>query len=204
MDELTKEYVISYFTKTLRMHGDRAEAVGWTSVGQHRRFEGLLEIAGSINGKKILDYGCGKGDFYQFLKARNIAVEYTGLDINAGLIELAKQKFPECKFRVFDIEQDILHEDFDYIFLCGVFNLKVERLLETVQNTLIKLFHHCRKGLAFNGLSAHNPKKDFEINYFFPEDIIAFALRNLSPYAALRHDRMLYDFTLLVSKDKEK
>ncbi len=201
MDELSKKYVISFFDNALRMYGDRPEALRWTAKGQLLHHECLLDINSSIKGKKVLDYGCGKGDFYQFLKDRNILIQYTGFDINEKLISLARQKFPECRFRVFDIEKDILNEDFDYIFLCGVFNLKVQRLEETIKNTLTKLFNHCRVAVAFNALSAHNPKKDFELHYVYPEEILEFAVKNLSPFVTIRRDRIPYDFTMFVYKD---
>lgn len=200
MDELSKEYVISFFDKNLMLHGDRPEAVRWSSTGQILHYQSMLDI-GNINGKKILDFGCGKGDFYQFLKDKNIHVEYHGYDINEKLIALAEQKYAETDFRVFDIDKDVLDEDFDYIFLCGVFNLKVERLDEMIKNTLIKLFKHCRIGLAFNALSAHNPERDFELHYTSPENMLGFAVKNLSPYVSLRHDRMNYDFTMFVYRE---
>ncbi|MBI5740729.1 MAG: class I SAM-dependent methyltransferase [Nitrospirae bacterium] len=200
MDELSKEYVISFFGKKLGMHGDKAETVGWTAAGQRRRFECMLDIGRDLEGKRVLDYGCGKGDFYQFLRDRNISVQYTGMDINAGLISLARQKHPEGGFHVFDIESDQLSEDFDYIFLCGVFNLRVGGLTETVHNVLIKLFHHCRGGMAFNALSAHDPKQDYELHYLYPGEMFEFAVKNLSPFVSLRNDRLPYDFTMFVYK----
>lgn len=203
MDELSKEYVISFFDKNLMLHGDRPEAVRWSSTGQILHYQSMLDV-GNINGSKILDFGCGKGDFYWFLKDKNIHVEYHGCDINEKLITLAKQKFLDIDFRVFDIEKDVFNEDFDYVFLCGVFNLKVEGLDETIKNILIKLFKHCRIALAFNALSSHNPKKDFELHYTSPEEIFNFAAKNLSPYVSLRHDRMQYDFTMFVYREINK
>jgi hypothetical protein len=138
------------------------------------------------------------------LKDRGISVEYSGFDINAKLIALAKRKFPDIDFRVVDIDKDVLDEDFDYIFLCGVFNLNVQGLDEIIKSTLIKLFKHSCIGIAFNALSSHNPKKDFELHYTSPEDMFSFAVKNLSPYVSLRHDRMNYDFTLFVYKDINK
>ncbi len=200
MDELSKEYVISFFDKNLMLHGDRPEAVRWSSTGQLLHYQAMLDI-GDMNGARILDFGCGKGDLYQFLKDRGIGVAYSGFDINEKLISLAGQKFPGVDFRVFDAEKDELEEDFDYILLCGVFNLQVQGLDELVKNTLIKLFRHCRIALAFNALSAHNPQKDFELHYTSPGEMFAFAVQNLSPLVSLRHDRMLYDFTMFVYKD---
>lgn len=183
------------------MHGDRPEAVRWSPAGQLLHYRAMLDI-GDVDGSKILDYGCGKGDFYWFLKDSGISVEYSGFDINDKLIALAKQKFPGVDFRVFDIEKDRLTEEFDYIFLCGVFNLRIQGLDETIKNTLTKLFSSCGIALAFNALSAYNPRKDFELHYVYPEEMISFAAKNLSPHISLRHDRMNYDFTMFVYKDK--
>lgn len=201
MDNLSKEYIISFFNKNLDFFGDKPEAVRWTHEGQIMHYEAMLDI-GDISGKRILDFGCGKGDFYGFLRDKNINVHYTGLDINENLIKLAKEKYPNIDFRFFDLEKEELKEDFDFVFLCGVFNLKVSDLEEYIKSTLIRLFKHCKKGLAFNALSAHNPRKDFELFYLSPEDILSFAIKNLSPFVSLRHDRILYDFTLLVYKER--
>src|SRR4030067_1155321 len=106
MDEITKEYVISVFNRKLLLHGDRPEAVGWSSKGQILRHQAMLDV-GDINNSKILDFGCGKGDFYRFLDERGIHIKYTGFDINEKLISLAKEKYPGVDFRVFDIDNDI-------------------------------------------------------------------------------------------------
>jgi SAM-dependent methyltransferase len=198
MDDLAKEHVISFFDKSLRMFGDRPEAVRWTAEGQLARYKALLDIADSIEGSNILDFGCGKGDFLRFLKDRDIQARYTGFDINENLIAVARDKHPEAAFRVFDIEKDNLTEDFDYSFLCGVFNLEVYGTDELITFTLKKLFGHCRIGLAFNALSAHAPKKDFELHYVSEEKISDFAAKELSPFVTMRHDSIPYDFTMFV------
>lgn len=186
------------------MHGDRPEGVRWTPKGQSLRYESLLDIDESIEGSKILDYGCGKGDLYQFLKDRNISVDYTGFDINENLISLAKQKYPEAKFRVFDIEMEELDEEFDYILLCGVFNLKLMDLDKTVKNVLKMLFRHCRKALAFNALSSKNPKKSVELNFLSFDEMIEFARNDLSPDVSFARERIPYDFTMFVRKKTYK
>jgi SAM-dependent methyltransferase len=197
MDELSKEYVISFFDTNLMIHGDRPEAVRWTKSGQRAHYRALLDM-GDFRGAKILDFGCGKGDLYQFLKERDIPVEYTGVDINEKLIAMAQKNHPGVDFRVFDIDKDSFSEDFDYIFLCGVFNLKVDGLDEIIRDALKKLFARCRIGLAFNALSVHDPKKDYELNYTSPEELFAFAVKDLSPFVSLRHDRMTYDYVMFV------
>lgn len=199
MDELSKEYVISFFDRNLQLHGDMPEAVRWSGRGQRLHYQSLLDI-GPMERTKILDFGCGKGDFLQFLSDRGTTVDYTGYDINERLISLAQKKYGEARFRVFDLERDVL-EDFDYIFLCGVFNLRIAGLDLIIKKTLTRLFRHCRRGLAFNALSDLNPRKDFELYYTSPAELFNFAVTTLSPYVALRHDRMFYDFNLFVYKD---
>lgn len=195
MDDLAKEYVVSFFERTLMLHGDRPEAVRWSASGQEAHYRALLDI-GNLSGAKILDYGCGTGGLYGFLRDAGIPVDYTGYDINPKLIEQARGKYPEARFDVFDIEEQELAEEYDFILLCGVFNLKVQGIEETVNSVLKKLFPHCRKGLAFNALSDRNPRKDYELSYLNPGAVLAFAQEELSPYIALRLDRIPHDFFL--------
>lgn len=200
MEELCKEYVISYFDRTLRAFGDRPEAVGWSASRQLTRYGNLLETGHDIRGKKVLDYGCGKGDFYGFLRSMDISVSYTGFDINENLIDLARSKYPECRFEIFDAERDTLTETFDFIFLCGVFNLKVEGLNNTIRNVLKSLFEHCESTLAFNGLSAHTPDKAYDLHYVSPEDMVEFARQNLSPHVVLRQGTIPHEFFIFINR----
>jgi SAM-dependent methyltransferase len=202
MDDLLKEYVISYFSKRLQRFGDGPEALAWSRKGQIERYRSLLDIDNCIEGKRVLDFGCGTGDFFGFLRERGIHVKYTGFDINKDLISLAKMKYPECTFRTLDIDNEDIDKDYEYIFLCGVFNLKVQGLDETIRKTVKKLFRHCTVAMALNALSAHDPQKKFELNYLYPEEIFRFAVKELSPHVVLRQDRILYDFNLFIYKNR--
>lgn len=51
----------------------------------------------------ILDLGCGNGRLYQLFE--NMQVHYMGVDQSAGLLEQAKQKFPEATFLLGDFAQ---------------------------------------------------------------------------------------------------
>ncbi len=198
MDPLAKEQLLSFYNMHLKKFGDRPEALRWTPQGQLRRYHALLDIAPDLNNQKILDYGCGTGDFYRFLKRRGLTVQYTGVDINENFINLARQKYPECTFKVMNIDEEPLEKFYDYIFICGVFNLRVPEVDNDIKNALVTLFKYCNKGLALNALSSHTPIQDVELHYTSPEGMVAFALEHLSPSVALRHDRIENDFTLFV------
>jgi SAM-dependent methyltransferase len=198
MDPCSKDQLLSFYNFHLKKFGDRPEALRWTPQGQIRRYHTLIEIAPDLHNSKVLDYGCGTGDFYRFMKRRGIETRYTGVDINENFIEIAKKKYPECTFRVMNIDEDPLDGYYDYIFICGVFNLLVPGVKDDLKNALVTLFKHCNRGLALNALSSHTPVKDPELNYTSPEEMVRFSLENLSPYLALRHDRIQNDFTLFV------
>ncbi len=198
MDPYSKEHLLSFYNFHLQRFGDRPEALRWTPEGQLRRYTTLAEISANLHGSTVLDYGCGTGDLYRFLKRRGIDVRYTGVDINENFIRLAKKKYPDCTFRVMDVSEDSLEGYYDYVFICGVFNLLVPGVKEDLKETLVTLFKHCNRGLALSALSSHTPIKDPELNYTSPEEMVQFSLENLSPYIALRHDRIQYDFTLYV------
>jgi SAM-dependent methyltransferase len=198
MDPFSKEQLLSFYNRHFKKFGDRPEALRWTPQGQLRRYHTFLDIAPDLNNQKILDYGCGMGDFYKFLKRRGLDVKYTGVDINENFINVAKKKYPECSFRVMNVDEDSLEGYYDYIFICGVFNLRVPGVQDDLRNALITLFKHCNKALALNALSSHTPTKDIELNYTSPEDIMQFAIENLSPSVLLRHDRIPNDFTLFI------
>lgn len=198
MDNLTREYIISFYDRQQQQFGDKPESLGWTREGQMLHYKALLDINNTLNGSTILDFGCGKGDFYGFLKEKGIAVRYTGLDINENFITIARQRFPECTFKTFDINRDLLTEQFDYVFLCGVFNLKVQHLADTIRRTLIVLFKHCRIAMGFNALSSYGTHKAFYLNYLDPEEMITFAKSHLSLHVVLRDDRIPGDFTLFI------
>lgn len=200
MDNLAREYIISLFETKLMLHGDRPEAVGWSERGQRLRFKMMLDV-GDFRNSRVLDFGCGKGDFYAFLCEKGIPVFYTGVDINRKLIDLAKSKYPDQDFRVFSLEDDILDEDFDYIFLCGVFNVKVEGIETVIRKTLSALWHHCRQALVFNALSSHVRHKDVALHYASPEDLLGFAKANLSQRVSLKEDTIDSDFMLFVYRD---
>jgi ubiquinone/menaquinone biosynthesis C-methylase UbiE len=160
----------------------------------------LADIASAkeLNGSTVLDYGCGTGDFYRFLKRRGITVKYAGVDINENFIALARKKYPECTFRVMNADDDVFEGFFDYIFICGVFNLNVPGVDEDMKNALTTLYRHCNKGLVLSALSSHTPVKDHELHFTSPEEMLRFAIENLSPSVALRHDRIPNDFMLYV------
>ena len=66
--------------------------------------ERFNDFAAKLSGKKVLDIGCGTGRFVPLFVDEGL--EYTGMDISTGMIDVAQEHFPDQRF----VESDILDE----------------------------------------------------------------------------------------------
>jgi SAM-dependent methyltransferase len=198
MDPLGKQELLNFYNRHLRDFGDTPQAVRWTPEGQIRRYETLLMETGDLSGKTILDFGCGKGDFYGFLRDKGISVSYCGIDVNDNLIELAQHKFPQAEFIALDIDEDTFHRRFDVIIGIGVFNLRIAGIEESMKGLLKNLFPLCRESLHINFLTYYVPRRSVELFYVRPEEIVEFIITEISRTVTVRH--MKEDIFLSVYK----
>jgi ubiquinone/menaquinone biosynthesis C-methylase UbiE len=110
--------------------------------------------------KNLLDIGCGTGEHLKHLSSK---FECTGIDINKGMIDLAKEKVPNAKFRVADMMKFNLKEKFDVVTcLFGAFGY-----VETFNN-MVKTLGNFHKHLREKGLVIVEPwifRKDFKEGY---------------------------------------
>jgi len=103
------------------------EQSGWTekATAYDQHFAGItdqaigpmLEVAGDLKDRNVLDIGCGTGNLAAAALARGARV--TGIDFAPTMIELAKTKIAGVNFRVGDAEAlDFPDDSFD-IALCA-------------------------------------------------------------------------------------
>ncbi len=173
-----------HYKALLDKYGDAPEAVQYSCrASQEARYEILTQIA-DLNGCKILDFGCGTGHLASYLKTKGICCEYTGIDIVEDFFPYARDKHPEHRFGFLD---DFKEEYFDYAFVSGVFNNKMDDNLKFFQDSVKLLFSRVEKGLAFNLMSSYVDYEDDELWYVDPEEIFAF-MKSVTPYVTLRND----------------
>ena len=89
------------YKRLYRKFGDSHKALHWSSrEAQYARFRALLRI-GDITGSRVLDIGCGLGDFFGFIQQRGHDVELFGYDIVEPLVQRCQQRYPratvECR-----------------------------------------------------------------------------------------------------------
>lgn len=183
---------------------DSVEASHW--IGKEKtwlRFKILTSID-DLNNKKILDFGCGNALLVDYLKERGIEMNYYGWDISEAMINIARNRHPEVKFKKIDMFQDIseYYNFFDYILTSGVFYIKgnsdnnIHR--EFIYRTLKYLWPLVTRGISVNFLTEYVDWFDEKLYYCSIDDITSFIVKNLSRRFIIRHDYPLWEFTIFI------
>ena len=196
--ELIKNNILFYDNK-VSIHGTSYKSLNWGSrESQNLRFKVLSSI-GDFNHKKILDFGCGIGDYYAWLIENKFNIYYTGIDISSKMVLKAKERFSNVEFIQQDIFSQPLEKTYDYIFLSGVFTETNELFF---QKCITYLFENCTHGIGFNLLSKWYPHESKSKKYEYvasPIKTLNFC-EGLSKKVVFRHDYHFRDFTIFLYK----
>jgi SAM-dependent methyltransferase len=169
-----------YYSTQRARHFAPEKRVGWQSAESQRvRFE-VMASSEPLQGMKLMDLGCGLGGFYSYLKEHGTRVDYRGLDLFPPVIAEAKALHPEAKFetRVL-LAHPYPPRSFDYVFLSGVFNVKVRDNWQYMRAMLREVLRECRRAVAFNVLNSESVREPdrFSVN---SKELVAFS-RRLGP-----------------------
>jgi len=198
----TKEFYQSKFEK----YGVSPKSLLWKSKGAaHQRFRQFWSEI-DFNNKKVLDIGCGFGEFGKFLLKRYEGVEYTGVDIVPEFVENAKKLVPQGRFETFDITADQKIEGaFDVVVASGVLNGNHEDNMEYRKKAIQSMFNMTDKVFAFNMLGSHpQPENDVTSNVWYADSIeILNYCMTLTKRVVFRHNYHPKDFTIVMYKKQK-
>ena len=190
-----------WYEDKVRRYGFDHRGLGFrTRSSQEKRFAALLEL-GDFHGKRLLDVGCGFGDFLRFLRERGIEPIYTGLDICEPMVARCRESFAAGagRFLVGDVLQHSPDEAYDFVIASGIFGLDVDGTRERIEPTLQRMFSWCGTGMAANFLSSRSPAPAEARVYVDPAEVLDLGLA-LTPAARLDHTYLPNDFTLHLYK----
>src|SRR6266851_552796 len=186
MGPQAKEMIIANYRSLFQKHGDAAEAVQMSAEGQRFRFLKLMEI-GDLRNRRVLDLGCGIGDFYPYLTEKFAPLDYTGIDIVPETVDFAAQKYPRARFLCHDLLAEGLNETFDYVLASVVFNNAMPDCDDFMREVLTQAFKYCTLGLGFNFISRHVNFTDPEMAYHDPAEVLDFCIRHLTRKVVMHH-----------------
>lgn len=198
--------IAKHYDECFKKHGDNHLGVDWPNHDDTvKRHEVMLELIKEKN-STLLDFGCGLGHFYEFLKENNSdkQITYSGLDINNSFYEFCKNKYKNLNFINKDILVDNDIPNFDYIVINGVFtekrNLSSEDMKDFLYSSLVKLWEKCNKGIAFNLMSKFVDWERDDLFHVSMDELGHFLRKNLSNNFVFRYDYKLFEFTTYVYK----
>jgi SAM-dependent methyltransferase len=108
-------------------------------------WNGLIKITKSISdGSRVLDAGCGNGRLLEAFIGKNI--DYLGVDSCEKLLSLAKENYPDSKFRQANILDlgTVPEYDFDAVFSIAVLHHLPGKDLQL--KAMRQLYNKCKKG----------------------------------------------------------
>ena len=188
----------TYQEKLKEFGSNSAQSLHWQNeFTQFTRFKILSQIS-PLNGKSILDVGCGLGDLYLYLSAKFKSIKYTGIDIVPEMIAAAKRKYPGVDFQNKEI-WDFETKSFDYVFASGIFSHRIADFRKKYFEILRQLYEVTNEGVAFNMLNnAQHPEDDLFVAYN-PEEVLEYC-ETFAAKAELVQNYLPHDFTIFLYK----
>jgi len=167
-----------YYQSLYAQHGSAPESLGWTKGKQRLRYAQLVGNV-ELQGKRILDVGCGFGDLFAFVAQHtNGNFSYTGIDAVAQFIDEASQKYsdPRASFLEGDFATYDFGDEFDIVVASGTFNLSggltYKDSLESVGGLLEKMWRLSGDFAAADFLTDQVDYTEPHLVYFAPADIL--------------------------------
>jgi len=159
----------------LDKYGDSEKSVGWNKPKHNIRFNAIIQPWVRIFGRSnasILDFGCGLGHLFKYMRREDIMWNYRGVDINRRLIERARDRFLDNadSFQVVSNIDD-LKGTVDLVAIVGVFNRRFEDSDAFCSDVIQKALTIATTGVAISALAPWALKKNIS-NYYMPLSLI--------------------------------
>lgn len=171
MDKL--KIIRTYYEDNMAKGLPEYGVLGWESEeAQRLRFDMLLSSV-DLEGKVLLDVGCGTGNLFEYIQSRGIRISYTGVDILEQMIDRAKSKNLGGEFHHVDLFKDNIFRGrtFDVIYASGIFNLNLGNNREFLINALELFLDLSADAVVFNLLHCDSPDREDKYFYFHPDEV---------------------------------
>jgi SAM-dependent methyltransferase len=188
------------YQRGLDKYGESPEALHWfdyRSMGI--RFKNLVRDI-DIDGRSVLDAGCGMGDLIPYLYTRADQFDYLGVDINPGFIEIAKKRYKGHRFEVGNPFSGKFNPRFDVVFSSGVMNIKVNDWQKHRLEMIKALFDLSTELLVFNMAGGYGPQRSDRLIAYADADKIVSYCSTLTAKLEIRAGYLDDDFTVLMYK----
>ncbi len=199
-----KEHIRRHYEPRIGKDLPHHAVLDWASADSQRaRFETLVRCV-PLEGKSLLDVGCGLGDLLGFLEGRGIRVQYTGVDLLEKMVEAARAAHPGFIFVQADIFQTnpFAPASFDVAYCSGAFNLNLGNNHEFLPQAVWAMLTLAREHVVFNLLHSRAASQEQTYFYYHPDEV----RRMLAKFPCaieIVDDYLHNDFTVICRKTSE-
>jgi SAM-dependent methyltransferase len=188
------------YSSAFAKYGESPKSLHWVSYPSQAVRLKHIARATDLEGKTILDAGCGMGDLLPFIYAYTNSFHYLGMDINKSFIEVAKKRYVGHDFKAGDPFFGKMKSRFDVVLSSGVMNENIENWPVIRQQMISSLFNLCTETLVFNmaGNKKYMPA-DGKIAYAVIDDIYSFC-KTLARTVSINDSYSHYDFTVVMKR----
>lgn len=203
MNLIEKATVMHYHRHRIAEHraGD-VKALGWRGEHSQQARYAVLAQVGDIEGRSVLDAGCGHGDLKAYLDRHASHFEYIGIDQMPEFIEEAHRRYrhhPATAFYQSDFATAELPK-VDYVFASGAMGYRCANPHFHFE-LIARLYAAAHRALAFNMLDAeHFPEHPLLVGRD-KVTVLAFC-RMLAPRVELVDGYLEDDFTIFMYRDR--
>ena len=184
-----------YWNDMAAQHHDDSARVEQSSRAQRMRYEAFV-LAHDLQGKSILDVGCGTGSLWEHLQHRGIACNYFGVDLSAKMIERCHERFPDIPFEVANLLEWQPAQKFDYVVSFGIHNVRLDKMEELLLRMTQRQFELAQVAAHISILTDRFPGEFADHIFAWRAEHVLSQMLEITPYVTLRHDYLPNDFSL--------
>lgn len=193
--------IASYYDDLVEKYGHDPRACDYGHAkSQEIKFH-ILSEAMNLDGKSVLDVGCGFADFSVYLQEQFKQARYTGIDVSERMVQEAKRLRGYTAIHRANILQLPQDETFDLVTANGIFYLLGPEAPALMHKIIPKMYDLCRHAVAFTTLSSWAADQEPGEYYADPLETIAFC-RRITPWVVLRHDYHPRDFAVYLYRGR--
>jgi len=193
------ERIAAYYDRLVERHGYSVQARDSSyEPSLQARYRVLCEVA-DLNGKSILEVGCGFGDLGRYIQARFGNTTYVGIDISRSMIDTGRKVHPNLALYHADLLTWAPRGRFDIVLAQGIFYLLSDDAETMMKRLIERMFSLAEQAAAFCTLSAW--ADSHHQNEFYADPLkTLMTCRTFTPHVVLRHDYLSNDFTIYLHR----
>jgi SAM-dependent methyltransferase len=201
MTDIDIKNKIQGYQKAFSKYGVGPKALQWASAkAANVRYEQILKDL-DLNGKSILDVGCGFGDIIDLVQKKAKNFSYTGIDVVPEFIKKARELHPMQTFITGDYYSNPPKKFYDFVITSGTLNSSSQD--EQFRFRAIKtLFDNTKEAAVFNMAGGHprpKSKKGGRVYYADSLQVLKYCF-TLTNKIIFRHNYHPKDFTVVMFK----